>query len=90
MNEPTIDCPLSITQQQYDEIAKCEAVVVREWERDDGTRFGEIIDWGDNSEMRDIADTPQILIVPLGIKSVGKVVVPVSQLIPEKDSNALP
>lgn len=80
-NTDTIDCPLSVTQEQYDAISQCEAIVVSEFEREDGSRYGNIIDWGDESEMHDRANTIDILILPLGIKSLGKVVVPVSQLI---------
>lgn len=77
-------CPLQMSQQQFDNIKQCEAVVVREYERADGSRFANAVAWGDADEMRDQAETPRIFIVPEGLSVVGHRVVLVSELLGAK------
>ena len=60
-------CITEVTQEELDEITKCEAVVIREYERDDGSRFGKIIAWGDSEEMQDVADMHGIYVMPVGL-----------------------
>lgn len=68
--------PIQVTGAEWDEILNHEAVVIREWECKDGTRFAEILHWGEWEECRDIASTNKmltnkLLIVPLGLKVIG-------------------
>ena len=75
------ECPLEVTQHQLTDIQHCEAVVVREYEQADGSRFARPVAWGDASEMQDAVDTPSLFIVPVGFRIVGQRVVPVRDLI---------
>jgi hypothetical protein len=42
-----MSCTIEITQAQYDVILKCEAVVIREYELENGSRIGRLLAWGD-------------------------------------------
>ena len=74
-------CPLEVTQQQLDNIQKCEAVVIREWERPDGSRFSKVMAWGDADEMQDQADTPALLVAPNGFSIICQKLLMVSDLL---------
>ena len=76
-------CPVEITQQEYNDITRCEVVVIREYERADGSRFAKAVAWGDADEMQDQADTQCIVIVPVGFSIVGQKMVLVSDLLGE-------
>lgn len=62
-----MECPLSVSQAEYDAMSQCEAVIVREYERDDGGRFAQAVAWGDYDEMVDQAETPGLYVVPVGV-----------------------
>lgn len=74
-------CQLEVSQNEFDELMKCEAVCLREYERDDGSRFSKIIDMGDKEEMDAIAATPKILVVHRGVKLIGDMSVYVRDLL---------
>ena len=74
-------CPVEITQQEFDDIKQCEAVVIREYERADGSRIGKAVAWGDADEMQDQADTPGLFVVPVGLSIVCQQMVLVSDLL---------
>ena len=73
---------LEITRDQFDNIQKVEAVVLRDYEREDGSRFSKLVKWGDAAEMQIVANTPEILIVPNCVKCLGQQMVMVSDLLP--------
>lgn len=74
-------CPLEVTQAELDDIQQCEALVVREYERSDGSRYSRPVAWGDADEMKDAADTPGIFIVPVGLSIVCQKMLLVSELL---------
>ena len=83
-------CSLEVTQEEMDAIQHCEAVVVRNYERADGSHYSSLVAWGDESEMQDQADCPHMFIVPVGWSSiVGQEMVLVRDLIPPDDQEAL-
>ena len=75
-------CPLEVTQQELDDIQKCESVVVREYERDDGSRFSRPVAYGDHDEMVDQAGITGLFIVPVGLHIVCHKAIRVSDLLP--------
>jgi hypothetical protein len=66
----------------YAKLSECEAVVVRTYERPDGTRFAKVIACGTTEEMEEEAITPKLLLTFPGCECVGDSVVPVSELLP--------
>lgn len=74
-------CPVEITQQDFDSIKRCEAVVIREYVGTDGSRFARAVAWGDADEMQDQADTPGIFVVPVEFSIIGQQMVLVSDLL---------
>ena len=79
------ECNLEITQQEFDAIAKCESVVVREYERADGTHYAEAVAWVDSEEMQDAASTRGLFVVPVGVSIVCQTAIPVSELLGPDD-----
>lgn len=79
----TTECSIELTPGMLHDISQCEAVVVREYETDDGRRYAQAVAWGDADEMRDAADTPGIFVVPVGVKIVSQRSIPVSELLPD-------
>lgn len=77
----TETCTLQVTQQEYDDIRKCEAVIVREYESQDGTHFAVPMAWGDLAEMEEQATAPGVAILPAGVSIVSQQVVPVADLL---------
>lgn len=75
-----MNCHVTITQAQFDEIRKHEAIVVQEWEHD-GERFGRVVGHGTDAEMEELLHTPGLQIVPNGLKYIGLTKVAVSELI---------
>jgi hypothetical protein len=73
-------CNVELTQEQYDDIRKCESVIIREYENVDGSRFAKAVAWGDAEEMQLQADTPSVLIVPVGVAIVCQRAIPVAEL----------
>ena len=71
---------LEVTQDEYDQVMQCEAVIVREYQRADGSRVAQAVAWGDADEMHDEASRPVIQIVPVGLTIVDQRVIPVSEL----------
>lgn len=77
-----MSCPLEMTQEEYDDIKTAEAVVVREYEREDGSRFACLVEHGGLEEMKIIADRTWIFIRLTGQpKIVGQLAVAVSDLL---------
>lgn len=74
-------CPLEVTQQVLDDIEQCEAVVIRERERPDGSRFSRAVAWGDADEIKDQADTHALLLVRDGMKIICQKMLLVSELV---------
>ncbi len=74
-------CTVEITQHEWKQISNAESVVIREFEREDGSRFAQAINWGSPEEMKDLAERPEILIVPVGVHVVGQRAVATSELL---------
>lgn len=72
-------CHTEVTQDELDEISRCEAVVIREYEKK-GCRYGRLIAWGDADEMRDVARAPGTYVVPVGVKIICDSMVLVTEL----------
>ena len=81
MSTESTECKLAVTQQEYDQIQQCEAVIVREYERPDGSRFANAVAWGDLAEMEVQASTPSLLVVPVGLSIVCQRAIPVSEVL---------
>lgn len=64
------ECVLEVTQHEVDEIVHNESVVIREYERSDGSRYAKAVAWGDHDEMIDQASIKGMFIIPVGIKIV--------------------
>ena len=75
------ECPLRMTQAEYSQILKCDAVIVREYERDNGNRWAVPVAWGDAKEMQSQAESPTLQVVPVGVKIVCQRAVLVSELL---------
>ena len=75
------ECKLNVTQAVLDSIRESEAVVIREYERSDGSRIGEIVGHGTADEMNDVSDTPGLTLVPIGLTVVCQSVVMVEDLL---------
>ena len=82
-----MECLLEVTSEEFADISKCEAVVLREYERPDGSRFAKAVGWGDLDEMTDQAETVFVLMVPTGLKYIAQQVIPVSELLKPIDTN---
>ena len=78
-----MECPLEITVDDYRQIEKCEAVVIREFERLDESRFAIAAAWGDFEEMNDQCETNGLLVVKNGVKFICQKVVLVKSLLNE-------
>lgn len=78
-------CPLQITQQEFNLIRQCESVIVREYERADGSRFAVALAWGDAAEMQEQASTPSLQILPVGLSIVCQRTVLVSELLGQEE-----
>ena len=74
-------CPVEITQHEFEKIAGAESVVMREFEREDGSRFAQAINWGGSEEMENLAKRSEILILPVGVHVVGQRAVKTSELL---------
>jgi len=74
-------CQLEMTQSEYDRVKLCESVIVREYERADGSRFAKAVAWGDADEMEEQAEMPSLHIVPAGVSIICQRAVPVSELL---------
>jgi len=81
----TTVCQVHVSQTQADEIRQCEAVVVRTYERKDGSTFAVPVRWGEREEMEIVADTPRILLGRRGQTCLGDSVVLVSDLLPPEE-----
>ena len=74
-------CPLNVTQNEYDSFSKCEAVIIREYERiKDGSRFAKVVAWGDYDELVEQLETPGLVVVPAGLTIICHVVKKVNEL----------
>lgn len=72
---------LELTQQELDDISKCEAVIVRDYQRADGSMFARAVAYGDADEMHEQASIRGLCIVPVGLSVVCQQVVMVSDLL---------
>jgi hypothetical protein len=75
------ECPLQMTHDEYRQILKCDAVIVREYERDNGNRWAVPVAWGDAEEMQQQAEIPTLQVVPEGVSIVCQRAVLVSELV---------
>lgn len=75
-----MNCQVTITQAQFDDLKDSEYIVVQEWERD-GARFGRLVGHGTDEEMEELVHTPGLQIVPVGLKYIGLTKVAVSELL---------
>jgi len=80
-DKPMSECPLEVTSEEFAKISRCEAVVLREYERPDGSRFAKVVGWGDIDEMNLQADSVFVIMVPTIIKYIAQQVIPVSELL---------
>ncbi len=79
-------CPLDVTPKEAAIIAKSEAVVIREYERSDLSRFAKLIACGSFAEMDNLAYRSEIVILPVDMTVVTQKCVPVAELLgPEKE-----
>ncbi len=77
-------CTLEITQHEFEQITAADSVVIREFEREDGSRFAQAINWGSSEEMKDLAERSEILIVPVGVHVVCQRAVKTLELLKPK------
>jgi hypothetical protein len=77
----------SITPDLYAKLKDCEAVAVRHYERPDGSRFCKVFAAGSNDEMKELTETPGLLLSFPGAEYLGDTVVPVSELVPPAASD---
>ena len=71
-----------VTPERFAQLKDCDSGVVREYEREDGTRFGKVIRVGNAADPDSLSSTPGLLLMLPGIKDIREYVVPVSELIP--------
>ncbi len=76
------ECRLEMTSDELADIRQCESVIVREYERADGSRFAKAVAWGDADEMEMQAVSNGMFIVPVGFKIVAQRAIAVSELLP--------
>lgn len=74
------ECPLEITRQELSVIRDCEAVIVREYARADGSRFAIAVAWGDEEELQSRVKNG-FLVSPAELTYLGDQVVKVSELL---------
>lgn len=74
---------LVIDSDQYARIQQAEAVVVTHYTGPHG-RFTKLAHIGTLADCEVFANTPSLLIVPLGVTCDGRVVVPTSELFPPR------
>jgi len=74
------ECRLEISESDWRDIQHCEAVIVREYESQDGQRrFARAVAWGDYDEMKEQSET--LFVVPVGVKIIGQQVMRVDVLL---------
>lgn len=74
-------CSVEMTQHEFEQITNADSVVIREFEREDGSRFAQAINWGSSDEMKDLAERREILIVPVGVHVISQRAVKTSELL---------
>jgi hypothetical protein len=79
-------CETAITLTELGEIRQAEAVVVRQYEFDDGRLEGKIVFIGSKSSADDFADTPRLFLGVLGRKAIYEEAVLVADLLGPEDS----
>ena len=84
MSDETLN--LQIDSDQYARIRKSEAVVVTHYTGPHG-RFAKLAYIGSLAECEDVANTPGLTIVPVGVECDGRVVVPVAELLPPSEES---
>ena len=75
------ECQIVLSQQEFDDISKCEAVIVREYENDSGDRKGVVAAYGDESDMNEQCANNGFIVVPVGWEIVRQHVMSVSELL---------
>ena len=76
------ECVTEITDEQYQAILNFEAVVIIEFEKEDGSRYGELHYEGDLDECQAEAERPELIIRFKSCdKIIGKTAVRVCDLI---------
>ena len=82
------ECRVEMTVDEFARIRQCESVIVREYERADGSRFAKPVAWGDADEMKIQAETQGMFIVPVGFEIVAQRAIPVSELLTPNDKDS--
>jgi hypothetical protein len=74
-------CPLEVTPGEFEQFKDCEAVMIREFEKEsDQSRTARVVAWGDFDEIEHLASRHSIIVVPVGWTCVGQKTVKVSDL----------
>ncbi len=79
-----MNCPVNIDAKEWDQIKLEEAVVIREFEKgpkDQRERFGEIVAQGNETDMREFADTYGLVVVFTEVTFIGQQCVLVKDLL---------
>lgn len=73
-------CPLEVACDQADEIIRAETVIVREFECRDGSRIAHAVAWGDQKEMEDRINFPELIVIRDGMKFICQRIVLTKEL----------
>ena len=77
---------LEISPGEYERIKQSEAVCLVEYERETtGERYASLRGIGELGDMQEMADRPEIVVLPTGMKCIGAFAVPSSALLPPKE-----
>lgn len=76
-----MNCQINVEAEDWAHIARCEAVVIQEYESKEGVRFAHVVAWGDLDEMEDQNLEPNMCIIPLGVTFIIQKVLLVKELI---------
>lgn len=80
------ETPLNVTTDEYLKLLKHEAIVTLEGETAGGDRFAEMIFCGTRAECERELEAREMIAVPQGVKVIGKQVVLVQDLLPDKET----
>lgn len=65
-----MNCQLNVEAEDWLQIQRCEAVIIREYETKEGVRFAHAVAWGDLDEMEDQNSEPNMCIIPVGVSFI--------------------
>ncbi len=75
-----MNCHINIDEAELVKIKEAEAIVVREYERTDGSRFGEVLLIGDMKNCQELADESKTVIQSKNYKVISDTAVLVKDL----------